>query len=75
MPQQSIFFRTEAEDEQRIRILGEIILIRPLSFTVLMAIALPMAICVILFFVFGTYTRRISVEGVVTPDEGMVKVR
>ena len=74
MPQQSILFRTEAEDEQRIRILGEIILIRPLSFTVLTAIALPMAICVILFFVFGTYTRRISVEGVVTPDEGMVKV-
>jgi membrane fusion protein len=54
--------------------LGEILLIRPLSFTFLTAIAVSMAICIILLFAFGAYTRRTTVEGVVTPEQGLVKI-
>lgn len=33
-----------------------------------------MAVCVILFLAFGSYTRRVTIEGVVMPDMGLVKV-
>lgn len=33
-----------------------------------------MAVVVIVFFAFGSYTRRTTVEGVVTPDTGLVKL-
>lgn len=33
-----------------------------------------MALAVALLFVFGTYTRRTTVEGVIVPDTGLVKV-
>ncbi|KVE71806.1 hypothetical protein WI97_02770 [Burkholderia vietnamiensis] len=40
----------------------------------LTAIAACMALAVALLFVFGTYTRRTTVEGVIVPDTGLVKV-
>ncbi|WP_269502207.1 HlyD family secretion protein [Burkholderia sp. IMCC1007] len=67
-------FRSEATEAQRTSRLGEIVLIRPVSFIFLTAIALGMAAIVILFFVFGSYTRRTAVEGVLTPDSGLVKL-
>jgi membrane fusion protein len=44
------------------------------SFAFLTAAAAGMALVVILFFAFGSYTRRTTVEGVVTPDTGLVKL-
>lgn len=67
-------FRIEAQDAQRTRTLGEIVLIRPLSFAFLTAFSVSMALCVVLFFVFGSYTRRTSVDGVLVPDTGLVKL-
>jgi len=40
----------------------------------LVGTAACMALVVILFFVFGSYTRRTTVEGVLTPDSGLVKL-
>uniref|UniRef100_UPI002B05B580 HlyD family secretion protein n=1 Tax=Burkholderia alba TaxID=2683677 RepID=UPI002B05B580 len=67
-------FRTAAQEAQRTQTLGEIVLIRPVSFVLLTAAAICMAFVVILFFVFGSYTRRTTVEGVLTPDSGLVKL-
>jgi membrane fusion protein len=54
--------------------MGAIVLIRPVSFTLLTAIAACMALVVILFFAFGSYARRTTVEGVLIPDTGLVKI-
>ncbi|AOJ37626.1 MFP transporter [Burkholderia lata] len=67
-------FRSEAAQAQRMRVLGDIVLVHPMSMTLLTAVALVMATCVVLFFAFGTYTRRTTVSGVVMPDSGLVKV-
>ncbi|WDD96181.1 HlyD family secretion protein [Burkholderia sp. FERM BP-3421] len=67
-------FREAAQDAQRTRTLGEIVLIRPVSLRFLTLAAVSMALVVILFFAFGAYTRRTTVEGVLTPDTGLVKL-
>jgi membrane fusion protein len=73
MPQTPLF-REAAQNAQRTRTLGETILVRPVSFAFLTAAAVCMALVVILFVVFGSYTRRTTVEGVLTPDTGLVKL-
>jgi membrane fusion protein len=67
-------FRSEAAQAQRMRVQGDIVLVHPMSMTLLTAVALVMATSVVLFFAFGTYTRRTTVAGVVMPDAGLVKV-
>ncbi|MBJ9966155.1 HlyD family secretion protein [Burkholderia seminalis] len=67
-------FRSEAAQARRMRVLGDIVLVHPLSMTLLTVVAMVMATCVVLFFAFGTYTRRTTVSGVVMPDAGLVKV-
>ncbi|PRE60644.1 MFP transporter [Burkholderia multivorans] len=70
----SSLFRIEAQQAQRASALGEIVLIRPVSLKLLSIAAAAMAVGVVLFFAFGTYTRRTTVAGVVMPDAGLVKV-
>jgi len=67
-------FRREALTAQRASVLGKILLVRPISFAFLTAAAVCMALAVALLFVFGSYTRRTTVEGIVIPDTGMIKV-
>ncbi|HIE1294891.1 MULTISPECIES: HlyD family secretion protein [Burkholderia] len=71
---QTPLFRQAAQDAQGTRLLGEIVLIRPLSLALLTAVAICMAAVVILFFAFGSYTRRTTVEGVITPNTGLAKI-
>ncbi len=73
-PTNTPLFRTAAQEAQRTQTLGEIVLIRPVSFAVLASATASMALGVILLFTFGTYTRRTTVDGVLTPDTGLVKV-
>nr|WP_279608778.1 HlyD family efflux transporter periplasmic adaptor subunit [Burkholderia gladioli] len=54
--------------------IGEIVLVRPMSFTLLMFFSTCSAIALIAFFIWGSYTRRTTVYGVVAPDTGLVKV-
>ncbi|WP_321884124.1 HlyD family secretion protein [Burkholderia cepacia] len=67
-------FRTEAKQAQQINVLGDIILVRSVSIAFLAVISACAALAVILFFIFGSYTRRTTVEGVLTPDTGLVKL-
>ncbi|MDN7703354.1 HlyD family efflux transporter periplasmic adaptor subunit [Burkholderia semiarida] len=67
-------FRPEALLASNPRTLGEIVLVRPVSVTVLTTSAVCMAMSLALFFFFGTYTRRTTVDGVIMPDSGLVKI-
>ncbi|WP_349497294.1 HlyD family secretion protein [Trinickia caryophylli] len=68
------FFRAEAQQERCESVVGGVIMIHPLSLSVLTTTMASIALAVMLLFVFGRYTRRITVEGVVVPDVGLVKV-
>ncbi|MGE5469500.1 MAG: HlyD family secretion protein [Bacteroidota bacterium] len=67
-------FRSAALTAHRTKTLGNIILIRPLSYRVLSAVAAVSALIVIIFFTWGTYTKRSTVIGQLLPDTGLVKV-
>ncbi|HBO5136907.1 HlyD family efflux transporter periplasmic adaptor subunit [Pseudomonas aeruginosa] len=67
-------FRQEALDAQHAGGLGEIVLIRPISFTFLTLLAAAMALLVVGFFLFGSYTKRSTVSGQLVPASGQVKV-
>ncbi|WP_240754634.1 HlyD family secretion protein [Parasulfuritortus cantonensis] len=54
--------------------MGEIVLIRPFSYTVLTGVAVFLAFVVIAFMAWGTYTKRSTVVGQLLPDVGLVKV-
>lgn len=67
-------FRSAALGAHKTKWLGDIVLIRPFSYKVLTAIAAGMALVVIAFMVWGTYTKRSTVVGQLLPDSGLVKV-
>jgi membrane fusion protein len=68
-------FRTEAVEGRRLGGLGSIQLTRPVSFTVLTALAVAAALCVVGFLVLGEYTRKARVIGHVVPDRGVVRLQ
>lgn len=67
-------YRKEALNARQIKWLGDIVLIRPVSFTFLSAMAGLAAIIVLMFLFFGTYTKRVTVSGQLVPNLGLVKV-
>jgi membrane fusion protein len=73
MPEQPLF-RAAALNAHRSRALGDIVLIRPLTYRLLSAAAGAMAAMVCAFLACGTYTKRSTVMGQLLPDSGLVKV-
>ncbi|NNJ16175.1 HlyD family efflux transporter periplasmic adaptor subunit [Pseudomonas putida CSV86] len=67
-------FRAEALASRQISWLGEIVLTRPLTFTVMTMIAVVFASLVMLFFAFGTYTKRSTLQGQLVPVSGQMKI-
>ncbi|MEI7869700.1 MAG: HlyD family efflux transporter periplasmic adaptor subunit [Candidatus Methylumidiphilus sp.] len=49
-------------------------MVRPLSFTLLTAFAVGLAGIVCAFLIWGTYTKRSTVVGQLTPDTGLLKI-
>jgi membrane fusion protein len=70
----SEFFRSAAMDGRQIKWLGQIVLVQPLSFTMLTMIALAMALIIGFFMAFGSYTKHSTVAGQLVPDVGVLKV-
>ena len=68
------FFRQSALNAQHHKWLGEIILIRPLTFTFFTLFAATVALALIAFAYFGTYTKRSTVIGQLIPDTGLLKI-
>src|SRR5688572_17658005 len=67
-------FRTEALDAQRTSWLGRVQLVQPLSLDLLAAGAVVALIAVALLLVFGRYTRKATIEGVLVPDRGVIRL-
>jgi multidrug efflux pump subunit AcrA (membrane-fusion protein) len=69
----SPLFRPEAIEGQRQSWLGEVRLVRPLSMSVLTALALGVAALVVGFLFVATYTRQARLEGALTAEPGATR--
>lgn len=67
-------FRRESEHARSDAWLGKVILARPTSFAFLAVAALLFAACLVAFFIFGEYTRKARVTGVLAPERGIVRI-
>lgn len=67
-------YRPEALEARQIKWLGDIILVRPMSFTFLCGAAFLCGALVVGFLIFASYTKRSTVAGQLVPDLGLVKV-
>lgn len=67
-------FRTAALNAQKNNWLGKIILIRPISYSLMTAIATACAVLVVTFMAVASYTKRSAVIGQLVPETGLVKV-
>jgi membrane fusion protein len=67
-------FREQAITAQQTKSMGSIILVRPISFTVLTLFAMAQAGIVCGFLVAGSYTKRSTVTGQLTPSTGLIKI-
>lgn len=74
MIENSALFRVEALATSKAKWLGDTILVRPLSFTLLTATALGMGVAILCFLIFGSYTKRVQLTGQLIPARGLVKV-
>ena len=71
----SNLFRQEAVDHQRHRLLGDIVLLQPVRFTIFTAFLTAAVLAIGVFLWAGTYTRKETVAGYVTPRGGIVTLR
>lgn len=67
-------FRQEALDFHREKLLGEVVLVRPLSVSLLTGAAVWIALTVMGFAWWGEYTRKAHVTGYLEPNKGVIKV-
>lgn len=67
-------FRSEALAHQRQRLLGEILLVRPLSIQILSWVAFFIAMIIVGFAIWGSYTKKQRVVGVLMPDKGIIRL-
>jgi len=68
-------FRTEVIEKKRDEnFFGDVVLVRPVSFSVYTAVFVIFIISLILFLFFGRYANKETVQGVVNPQSGLVKV-
>src|SRR5215470_11741202 len=68
-------FRQEALDFHREKLLlGDVILVHPLSVSLLTSVAVLIALTVVGFACWGEYTRKAHVTGYLAPNKGLIKV-
>jgi membrane fusion protein len=67
-------FRTEAIQSRQTRWMGEIVLASPPSVRLLTMLCTVSVAGLLLFLVFGSYTKRSTVPGYLVPDLGLLKV-
>lgn len=70
----SHLFRQEVFVAQQNKWTGQVILTRPFSFLFLTFCAFLIALCIIIFLIFGSYTNKTTVEGQLLPTMGVVRV-
>ncbi len=72
--EQSKLFRNEVFEAKRDTWLGQIVLIRPISFAFLTMTTVVLAAAVLVFLFWGEYTRKAKVSGYIVPSQGLIKI-
>lgn len=67
-------FRTEVLEAKSQKWAGNVILTRPFSFTFLTICSVAVGLVIIIFIIFGGYTKRNTVQGQLVPKDGLVQV-
>lgn len=67
-------FRKAALDATKSHPLGAVVALRPLSTSLLVGLFAMFGLSLLLFFCFGSYTKRVKVYGQLIPASGLVKV-
>lgn len=67
-------FRQQAVKKQQDRLLGDVLVVPPLSYMVVTAIVSLFVAAGAVLLLNGTYARKETVQGYLTPDKGIVKV-
>jgi membrane fusion protein len=67
-------FRPEASNQQRDKLYGEIILLRPVALSLLLWLAMGFITALVAFLVVGRYTNKALISGVLLPDRGLIKL-
>ena len=70
----SKLFRDEVFEGKRDTWLGEVVLIRPISFTFLTVGVAGLAALILGFLFWGEYTRKTKVAGYIVPSQGLIKI-
>jgi membrane fusion protein len=71
----SSLIRKEALESKRQRLMGDVVLAQPLSFTVLALFLALIVLTISIFIASSSYARKETVTGHLFPDRGLVKVR
>lgn len=75
MPSLLPLFRPAALRARSTPLCGRIVLVRPLSFSVLTAIGAGIACAIVMFLIWGRYTEHSTLRGRLMPDLGVLKIR
>lgn len=70
----SSLFRKEALEHRKDRLYGDVILLQPLSLTVLVGVVALICAMILAILFWGTYARKETVRGYLVPDKGIVKI-
>lgn len=70
----SPLFRQEAIEYRKERLFGEVLLLQPVSFTIITCVLLLIVLIAGSFLFLGTYARKERVRGFLEPDKGIVKI-
>ena len=70
----SSLFRKEVIESHRQHLLGDAVLSQPLSFSVLALLLVVIVAATIAFISLGSYARKETVQGFLSPDKGIVRV-
>ena len=70
----STLFRNEALEFNRDKLLGDVVMSRPVSLTLLTIFSAMLAILIVVFALCGEYTRKSHVQGYLAPDKGLIKI-
>src|SRR4051794_4302504 len=67
-------FREEVLQQRSGGWLGDIVLVRPISFSILVSMVVIVLAATLAFVVWGEYTKKARVSGYVVPEEGLIKI-
>lgn len=72
--EQSALFRAEVLEAKRNTWLGDVVLIRPISFAFLTTVVATITAVMLIYLFWGEYTRKTKATGYIAPAQGLIKV-